>query len=181
MIGLCAGAHKRIVRGMPDKPLWYGRLEEAIAELEALPFPWVDRSTVERVLGVGRRRAQQILSPCGRRKVGASVLADRAELIERLRALARGDAAGYERQRRRRLALELERLAAGWRERPRLLVSAPPRLAYQGLDRLPAGVAIGPGEVRVRFGSLTEALEKLLALTMAIGNDPGGFEAAAGL
>lgn len=166
---------------MPDRPLWYGRLEEAIAELEALPFPWVDRATVERVLGVGRRRAQQILSVCGRRTIGASVVAERGELVERLRLLAAGEAAGWERQRRRRVARELARLDAGWREQPRLLVDASPRVTRQGLKDLPAGVEIGKGEVRVRFSGLTEALEKLLALTMAIGNDPGGFEEAAGL
>ena len=55
---------------MPDKPIWYDRLEEAIGQIEALPYPWVDRATIESVLGVGRRRAQQILQPLLSDQVG---------------------------------------------------------------------------------------------------------------
>ena len=49
---------------MPAKPLWYSRIHEIVRELDALPRPFVDRATVEFLLGVGRRRAQQILAPC---------------------------------------------------------------------------------------------------------------------
>ena len=48
---------------MPDKPFWCGRLEEIAQELGGLPEPWVDRSILEQALGIGRRRAQQILAP----------------------------------------------------------------------------------------------------------------------
>jgi hypothetical protein len=37
-------------------------------------------------------------------------------------------------------------------------------------------VAVGPGRITVEFGEPREALEKLLALAMAIGNDFEGFE-----
>ena len=36
---------------MPAKPAWYGRLDEIVAELEALPCPWITRNTVEFLLG----------------------------------------------------------------------------------------------------------------------------------
>src|SRR5687767_8265907 len=99
---------------MPDKPMWYGRLTAAIAELKALPYPWVDRATLERLLGVGRRRAQQILAPCVTHSVGANGLADRGLLIAHLEQLASGDAAVYERQRREKLAREIARLRRNW-------------------------------------------------------------------
>jgi hypothetical protein len=66
---------------VPDKPLWLGHLDEILLDLAALPQPWVDRATVERVLGVGRRRAQQILAPCVSSQIGANGLADRDRLI----------------------------------------------------------------------------------------------------
>lgn len=157
---------------MPDKPSWYGRLNEAIARLNDLPYPWVDRGTVEELLGVGRRRAQQILRPVAVRKIGASVVADRAELIGHLQALAGSDAAYYERQRRRKLA---ESLAP-----PAVLVAAPEAVRRQEFANLPEGVAMSPGKISIAFASPSEALKRLLELAMAIGNDFDEFERIVG-
>src|SRR4051812_20732639 len=85
---------------MPDKPIWYARLDDAIRRLEALPFPWVDRAALEFTLGIGRRRAQQILQPLVRRTIGKNGLADRDELIRHLRELAAGQTVSFEIQRR---------------------------------------------------------------------------------
>src|SRR3954463_12107064 len=95
---------------MPDKATWCGRLPEIAAELQALPFPWIDRPTVERLLHVGRRRAQQILQPCVRQQIGANGLADRDEFLSHLQRLASGEAAYYERRRREQLARTLTKL-----------------------------------------------------------------------
>ena len=161
---------------MPDKPLWVGRLDQVVAELEAFPHPWVDRAAIERLLGVGRRRAQQILQPCVAHQIGASGVADRDALIERLKALARGEVAHYERQRRRKLAQAIEKLRREWVETPHVVVEAPEKIVQQELDDLPPGVHVRPGSVTVEFGSVQEGLEKLLALAMAIGNDFDRFE-----
>ena len=161
---------------MPDKPIWFGRLDQVIAELEALPHPWIDRASVERLLGVGRRRAQQILQPCVTQRIGASGVADRENLIARLRDLARGESAYYERRRRRQLAESLEKIRQAWLERPRVMVEAPESIVKQEFDDLPPGVHLGPGAITVEFGTVREGLEKLLALAMAIGNDFARFE-----
>ena len=161
---------------MPDKPTWYGRLDAIIQELEALPFPWVDRATLESLLGVGRRRAQQILKPCVTHQVGSNGLADRAALCTHLRAIAVREAAHYEQQRRRRLAGALAQLRQAFLEQPRVLVEAPVSVISQELANLPEGVELGAGYVAVRFASSQEALEKLLALAMAIGNEIEAFE-----
>ncbi len=161
---------------MPDKPTWYGRLEEVVAGLEALSFPWVERSTLEQLLGVGRRRAQQILAPLVTRQIGRSGLVDRELLIAHLRRLAGGEAASYEAQRRQKLAGQFAAWRQDWTERPRLLVEASETVLRQNLAGLPPGIRIRSGEIRVTFETPTEALEKLLALAMAIGNDLDGFE-----
>lgn len=157
---------------MPDKPLWCGHLKEAVRELRALPYPWVDRATVERVLRVGRRRAQQILRPC-RQTAGVT---GREELIAHLERLASGEAVYYERRRREQLAEKLTALDKAWREQPKTLVEAPTAIVNQELGNLPAGVILRPGEITVRFETPQEALQKLLALAMAAGNDLDGFE-----
>ncbi len=161
---------------MPAKPAWYGKLDEVIAQLEVLPRPFVDRATIEFLLGVGRRRAQQIMAPCITDRVGANGLADTRLLIERLRRLAEGDDGYYERRRRQKLAVVLAELQEQAIRQPRLLVEAPVEVAAQEFENLPAGVRLSPGQITIAFAEPKEALEKLLALAMAISNDFQGFE-----
>lgn len=163
---------------MPDKPIWYTKLEATIKQLEGLPFPWVDRATLEFALGVGRRRAQQILRPLVRQTIGRNGLADRDEVVCHLRRLAAGEAANFEKHRRERLHSILSQLQRQAIERPRVLVEAPTAVVNQELDNLPPGLHLSPGRI-VLEGFLTpeEAKQKLLALIMAMGNDPDGFDA----
>jgi hypothetical protein len=161
---------------VPAKPAWFSRINEILRELHSLPRPFVDRATVEVLLGVGRRRAQQLLAPCVTDCVGASGLADREALIAHLRRLAGGDDGFYERQRRRKLAEILAELHQDRLERPQLLVEAPVQILQQKFENLPEGVRLEPGRITVNFDHPQQALEKLLALAMAIGNDFDCFE-----
>jgi hypothetical protein len=161
---------------VPDKPTWYGRLDAIVAEIERLPWPWIDRQTVENLLRVRRRRAQQILQPCISRQIGANGVADKSEFIAYLRHLANGQAAYYERRRREKLAETLTQLNQSWTQQPKVLVEAPDAIVNAALTGLPKGVSIRPGEITVHFATPVEALEKLLALAMAIGNDIKAFE-----
>jgi hypothetical protein len=163
---------------MPDKPIWCGRLEEIARNLGELPDVWVDRAALEHALGIGRRRAQQILAPCVERRIGRNGLARREAVLEHLRRMAAGEQRYYERRRLRRLAERLEELRQARLRAPRVLVEAPASVVKQKLDGLPAGVDIAPGEIRLRFETATEALEQLLALAMAIGNEREKFEQA---
>ena len=164
---------------MPAKPTWYSCIDSIICDLQALPRPFVDRATVETLLGVGRRRAQQIMLPCITDRVGSNGLADREVLIAHLRGLARTEDAGYERTRRRKVAEVIEGLRKDRLERPQVLVAAPVRVMNQQLDRLPRGVRVESGRIIIEFDEPRQALEKLLALAMAIGNDYSMFESLA--
>jgi len=161
---------------VPDKPTWYGRLDQIIAELGDQPWPWVDRETLQSLLQVGPRRAQQILRPCVTHQVGANGVAGREELIAHLKRLAAGDDVHYERRRRQRLAQVLEGLRQSALAQPKVLVEAPTTVLNQELADLPDGVSISPGAISITFSSPNEALQRLLALAMAIGNDFNEFE-----
>ena len=161
---------------MPAKPAWYSKIDAVVSQLQAQSRPFVDRSAIEFLLGVGRRRAQQILSPCITDRVGANGLADRERVIERLQQLAKGDDGYYERQRRRKVGAVLEALRRERLEKPQLLVEAPLRVIDQRFQNLPAGVHLEAGRITVEFEEPRQALEKLLALAMAIGNDFARFE-----
>jgi hypothetical protein len=161
---------------VPAKPAWYSDIPDIIEKLRSSPRPFVDRATVEFLLGVGRRRAQQIMAPCIVERIGTNGLADRDRLIDRLQRLARGDDGYYEVQRRRKVAEVLDRLRKERIEQPQLLVEAPAQVINQEFHNLPAGVRLEPGRVTVEFEEPREALEKLLALAMAISNDFERFE-----
>lgn len=165
---------------MPAKPGWFSQFDRIVGELRASPRPFVDRSTVEFLLGVGRRRAQQIMAPCITDRVGANGLADREALIDRLRRLAQGDDGFQEVERRRKVAQVLEKLRTQRLEQPQLLVEAPVSVMNQGWEDLPSGVHIEPGRITVEFEQPHQALEKLLALAMAISNDYDRFELSSG-
>ncbi len=164
---------------MPAKPAWFSKLDHVIEELQSSPRPFVDRSTLEFLLGVGRRRAQQILAPCITDRVGVNGLADREALIARLRRLAHSDDGWYEVQRRRKVAGVLEKLRKDRLEQPQLLVEAPVAVMNQEFEDLPPGVHIEAGRITVEFDEPRQALEKLLALAMAISNDFDRFERSA--
>jgi hypothetical protein len=160
-----------IVYKVPAQPAWFSRLDAIIRELRLLPLPFVDRTTVESLLGVGPRRAQQIMAPCITERVGTSGVADRDALIEHLQRLGRSEGVFYELQRRRKVATVLERMREERLLRPQLLVEAPVRVVDQELENLPAGVRLEGGRITVDFDDPQQALEKLLALAMAISND----------
>jgi hypothetical protein len=161
---------------MPAKPAWFAHLARVVEELNSLPQPWVDRLTLERLLSVGPRRAQQILQPCVSLRLGANGLADRQVVIDHLGQLASGEAAYYEQRRQARVLKMLEGWRRQWLEQPRLLVEARDSVVNQEFEDLPEGVRLAPGRVTVEFKAPQEALEKLLALAMAIGNDFSRFE-----
>src|SRR3954451_15198214 len=161
---------------MPAKPVWYGNLDDILEALRALPRPYVDRATVQSLLGVGRRRAQQIIAPCVTERVGSNGLADRDRLVAHLRLLADGTEAHYERQRRIKVATLLERLHQSWTTTPHVLIEAPDTIINQAFQDLPSGIQVAFGRITIEFASSHEALEKLLALAMAIGNDLEAFD-----
>jgi hypothetical protein len=160
---------------VPAKPSWYSKLDEVIRELQRLPRPFVDRATLEALLGVSRRRAQEILAPCVTDRVGSNGLADRDSFVIHLRHVAEGDAGYYEKHRRKKVAAAVAELRKDRIERP-LLVAAPVEIVNQQFGNLPDGVSITPGYISVSFESAIEAPQKLLALSMAIRNDELLFE-----
>lgn len=165
---------------MPDKPRWLDRLPQALQTLEGSPLPWVDRSTIEDLLGVRRRRAQQILSPLAAHPAGHTAIVDKAALIGHLRRIAAGEVSFYEKRRRQRLWQALKEEHDRWVQAPPVLVEAPPEMlqaVYQrDFEGLPVGVELVPGRITVTFETAEEALQKLLALALAIGHNRDSFD-----
>jgi len=96
--------------------------------------------------------------------------------IAHLRGLARSDERYYEVRRRRLFAETLARLRQDRIDHPPLLVEAPAEVLEQEFENLPEGLKLERGRITVDFDEPRQALEKLLALAMAISNDFVHFE-----
>lgn len=152
--------------------------------LEQRQVAWVDRVTLQDLLGVRRRRAQKILAPLGSQRHGCSSIVERTALIDHLKRLASGETVYYEKKRRERVWQEVQKERQRWMETPPAFVHPKPavlRAVYKDdFEGLPSGVELSPGCIRITFQRPEEALEKLLALAMAIGQNQAGFEERVG-
>jgi hypothetical protein len=160
---------------MPAQPQWLLRLPQIIAELEHLDVPIVDRAIFERVFGVGRRRAIQLMHHFDGRQVGRTYIIDRSLLLDRLRIRRSGEPFAYEHTRRTKVIDELERLRklAPGRD---VRIPVQPKVENSRLAGLPSGIHLKPGELRVEFTGTEDLLRRLFELSQAILNDYRHFE-----
>jgi len=160
---------------MPAKAQWLLRIPEILDELSALDVPVVDRAVCERVFGLRRRRAIDLMRAFGGYQAGRTFLIDRPKLLAQLQEILASPDFKMERQRKERLA---ERLEAIRRLQTGTHVSIPVQtlVLSQRLPDLPAGVKLSPGALHVQFQSSEELLRKLFALAQAIANDYEAFE-----
>src|SRR5437868_610147 len=149
---------------MPTKKTWLLRLTEIREELTAMQVPVVDRAIFERLFGVRRRRAIQLLHFFNGYQSGRTFLIDRLSLIEQLVPLEASAEFAVEQRRRQRLVESLEKLR---RSRAGARVIIPVEAVSQTGAGLPPGVQLEPGMLRVGFDDARDLLGKLYALAQA--------------
>ncbi len=147
---------------------WLLRLPSLLGELQQLSVPVVDRSLIESLFQVGRRRAIQLMHRFGGYQSGRAFLLDRNALLRSLEALESGDEVSTEVRRKERLSAELDRLR-GFTRAARISVPAAPGVYDTRLSSLPLGVYLEPGKLTVEYGSPEQLLERLFALSQAPG------------
>jgi hypothetical protein len=163
---------------MPAKAPWLLRIPEIAAMLEILDVPVVDRAMVERLFGLRRRRAIELLHSFGGYQAGRTFLVDRRQLIDRLRDLAEGEAFRAESRRKQRLDLKLDQLR--WEQAAaQVRIPVQPEVFGRKVAELSAGVALEPGHLHVEFSGTEDLLAKLYELSQAASHDFDRFRAAA--
>jgi hypothetical protein len=160
---------------MPAKPEWLLRLPDIRAELEHLDVPVVDRAGIERIFGLKRRRAIELMHQFGGYQAGRTFLLDRTRLLEALEAVESREDYSVEKRRRERLGDVVE---ASREHLIAMRVRIPVRAmaARASLDRLAPGVLLMPGMLSIEFRHPIELLEKLYGLAQAISHDFERFE-----
>ena len=160
---------------MPAQPRWLLAVPDAIRKLETLDLDLLTRCDVERLFGVSRARAAQLMRTFGAARVGASRVLRRTALLRQLRTYRQRAAFRGEEARRTRLvaALRQARLTG--------IRVAVPREAREGrLASLPEGVKVARDRIEVRFSGAQEAVERLYALAQVLSNDYDRFETLVG-
>ena len=160
---------------MPAKPEWLLRLPEIRAELEHLEVPVVDRSGIERIFGLRRRRAIELMHQFGGYQAGRTFLLDRARLLEALQSLESKEDYSAEKRRRERLG-EVVEASREHLISTRVRIPVRAAAARASLDRLAPGVLLLPGILSIEFRHPIELLEKLYGLAQAISHDFDKFE-----
>ena len=163
---------------MPAKAAWLLKIPEIIRMLEAFDVPVVDRAIIERLFGLRRRQAIELLHRFGGFESGKTFLVDRHVLIENLRRLAAGEEFEREIRRRDRLDHAVDEMRR-YQAAARVIIPVPPDVFSRKMADLPAGVALTPGQLQVIFAGTEDLLAKLYALTQAASNDYDRFCAAA--
>jgi len=168
----------REIGSVPAKAPWLLHIPEIIAMLETFEVPVVDRAIIERLFGLRRRRAIELLHRFGGYQTGRTFLIDRRVLIEHLRRLAEGEEFQMESRRKERLdhaVDELRRQNAAARVR----IPVQPEVFGRKMAELSSGVELEPGHLHIQFSGTEDLLAKLYELSQAANNDFGRFRAAA--
>lgn len=162
---------------MPAKAMWLTHLPEIIAMLEAFDVPVVDRAIIERLFGLRRRRAIQLLDSFGGYRAGRTFLVDRRVLIDHLRRLAEGEEFQFESRRKERLDQAVDQPR---RQRVAKSVRIPVQTDVLGqkVAGLSEEIALQPGHLHIQFSSTVDLLTKLYQLSQAASNDFSLFRAA---
>lgn len=160
---------------MPMKKTWLLRLTEIREALTQMDTPVIDRAVFERLFGVRRRRAIQLMHYFSGYQAGRTFLIDRQALLRQLEPLEASTEFALEQRRRQRLIESLEKVR---RSRAGARVVIPVEPAHNG-TLLPDYVQLDRGTLWVEFENVEDLLSKLYKLSMAAAADFEAFRAAA--
>lgn len=163
---------------MPANPLWLLQIPEIVSLLETFDVPVVDRAIVERLFGLRRRQAIELLHRFGGYQAGRTFLVDRRLLIEQLRRMTDGEEFQKESQRKERLDQAVDQLRRH-QTAVRVKVAVQPDVLSRKLTDLSPGVALEAGHLHIAFAGTEDLLGKLFELSQAASNDFDRFRAAA--
>ena len=113
---------------MPRQSEWLLRLPAIRSELEALSVPVVDRSIFEKVFGVRRRRAIQLMHRFGGFQSGKTFWIERSSLLRQLESLEASGEVSSDLRRRERLSSQLDQVRQYARAARVPIAAAPERV-----------------------------------------------------
>lgn len=159
---------------MPAKAQWLLHVAEIRDLLEQFDFPVIDRSMIEKLFGLRRRRAIELMHRFGGFQSGRTFLIDRQRLIHELKSIEEGAEFRQESRRRQRLAVRLEKLRRT-RAAESVKIPVSPDAHSSRMSSLGPGVELKQGSLQITFTGAEDLLSKLFVLGQAAANDYDRF------
>ena len=160
---------------MPAKPRWLLAIPDAIRQLEALDENLLTRRDIERLFGVSKVRAVQLMTAFGAHRTGHLLTLPRADLLRQLRRHRKRAAFRHEETRREKVVTEIRKARLTG-----IRVAVPVEALEARLAGLPEGVSVEARRIEVRFSGAQDAVGRLYALAQALVSDYERFEALVG-
>lgn len=157
---------------MPAKPTWFLELPRILEEVRTLPCPVLDRSAFERLFGVRRRQAIQLMHRFGGYQTGKTFLIDRLRLVAELERASAGPDYSFEVRRKERL---VDSLAKFDRHRAADRVKIPVLALPPSDFPFPADVHLTAGRLTIDFDTPENLLSKLFLLAQKMAEDFDGM------
>ena len=141
--------------------------------VSSYPEPFLDRHAIERLFAIKRRAANDLMRKLPSIRIGNASAVPRRALADYLLALEHGReyrADALRRERLREILIDAQKDLAA--RSLRFPVSPQART----IDTLPPTIQLAPGELHIRFTTVTDLLTQLFGLARAIAADGGKFE-----
>ena len=155
---------------MPPRAAWLTQLSQIVSTLTVLECPVVDRALCEKLFGVKRRRAIEVMQQFGGYRSGNTLLLDRVALIRKLRELQDSPQAVGEFKRKEKLAAkldELHRIQAA----KRVKIRTNDRVHDPMLRDLSPDILLKPGMLAISFTEAEDLFSKLYELSQVTVNE----------
>jgi len=157
------------------KPRWWQHIPEIRQVLADVNLPVIDRAAVERLFGLRRRQAIELMNRFGGYQAGRTFVISREQVIAALDAIADGGEFRLELGRRERLATSLEKIQRT-RQAEAVRIPVLPEVFGSRIEALEPGVQLRPGKLEIEFAGPEDLLRKLFSLAQAVSNDYTAFE-----
>jgi hypothetical protein len=145
--------------------------------LADIQIPVIDRAAIERLFGLRRRQAIDLMNRLGGYQAGRTFLIGREQLLCRLDSITAGDEYRWEVARRERLASSIDGIQRT-RQNEAVRIPVSPEVFASRLHSLEPDVRLRPGRLVIDFSGPEDILRKLFGLAQALANDYASFEAA---
>jgi hypothetical protein len=167
---------------VPNKPSWLLRVNEILEDLggaEMAAHPFLTRAAVEKLFGLKRRQAIELMHSVEGYQIGKTLVVGRAKLTDWLQRASLGEQVWWEQVRHTRVE---KVIAEVWQEREfrKQRAVVPLTTLELKLEGMPPTVSLRPGELRIQFLGADDLFRQLFELAQAMKNDYERFKTLAG-
>jgi hypothetical protein len=158
------------------------RVNEILEDLggeEMAAHPFLTRAAVEKLFGLRRRQAIELMHSVEGYQIGKTLVVGRAKLTAWLRRASLGEQVWWEQVRYKRVEEALEEVRQE-REARKERALVPLKSLELKLEGIPPTVTVRPGELRIEFSGADDLFRQLFELAQAMKNDYERFKALAG-